>query len=67
MSQELRARLKQRVRKEVGHPDHAGKTVRVEEVTRMGWQFKDGDTVHSLKFEDMDSATVARVLDPIPA
>lgn len=61
MSRELRDFLKSRTRQRVKHPTE-DRMVRVEQVTRVGWDYLDGGKRITLNYEDMTPEQMARVI-----
>jgi hypothetical protein len=61
MSRELRSFLRARTRQRVKHPTE-DRMVRVEQVTRVGWDCLDGGKRITLNYEDMTPEQKDRVL-----
>jgi len=60
--QEIKQRLKSRLRQRVPHPDDPHRTVRVTEVNRTGLSYNDGDKSTSIRWEDLTSEQAGRMI-----
>jgi hypothetical protein len=65
-TQEIKQRLKSRLRQRVPHPDGHNRFVRITEANRTGVTYNDGDKSVSLRWEDLTSEQAGQMLSEKP-
>jgi hypothetical protein len=59
---DLKCYLKGRTRRRVGHPEKEGAEVRVEDVTREFWSYRQDGELRVCRFSEMGGEQIERIL-----